>query len=143
MGKRIFSKLDRDYIFAEIGQSDSIMVDDVAEIIRGMGVYDPVVAEELWYRDKARRILASKKDADGVRTMVAAGRSSGEFINLETCKSISKIDAALSQVIEKRDGMNAIIAKGMRRRAELEGQTSLFRDTVDKRTATGGNAVYA
>lgn len=130
MARRIFTQDIKDYIFSEIDRRGSITVDDVAEIINGLHVYDPVTAEAQWYRDKARRLMASRKDAQGVRLLFATGPASGTYINIETCKSLPDVKSVMAQLVEKRDGLNAAIAKGQRRKAELEGQTSLFRSAA-------------
>ena len=129
MAKRIFTQEIKDYIFEEIDRRGSVAVDDVAKIIRDLHVYDPMAAEEQWYRDKARRLMASRKDRNGVRVLFATGPASGTYVNIETCKNLPEVKAVVDQLIEKRDGLNAAIAKGQRRKAELEGQTSLFQNT--------------
>ena len=134
MAKRIFTREIREYIFSEIGRRGFVEVDEVAEIIKGLHVYDPLTAEDQWYRDKARRLMASRKDSNGVRVLFATGPASGTYINIETCRSLSDVTSVVDQLIEKRDGLNAAIAKGRRRKAELEGQTSLFRSAVDGET---------
>lgn len=136
MARKVFTRDIKDYIFSEIDRRGSITVDDVAEIIKGLQVYDPMAAEEQWYRDKARRLMASRKDEQGVRLLFATGPASGTYINIETCKSLPDVKAVMAQLIEKRDGLNAAIAKGQRRKAELEGQTSLFRSKAESPLAT-------
>lgn len=134
MAKRIFTREIREYIFSEIDRRGFVEVDEVAEIIKGLHVYDPLTAEDQWYCDKARRLMASRKDSNGVRVLFATGPASGTYINIETCRSLSDVTSVVDQLIEKRDGLNAAIAKGRRRKAELEGQTSLFRSAVDGET---------
>ena len=134
MAKRIFTREIREYIFSEIDRRGFVEVDEVAEIIKGLHVYDPLTAEDQWYSDKARRLMASRKDSNGVRVLFATGPASGTYINIETCRSLSDVTSVVDQLIEKRDGLNAAIAKGRRRKAELEGQTSLFRSAVDGET---------
>lgn len=134
MAKRIFTREIREYIFSEIDRRGFVEVDEVAEIIKGLHVYDPLTAEDQWYRDKARRLMAPRKDSNGVRVLFATGPASGTYINIETCRSLSDVTSVVDQLIEKRDGLNAAIAKGRRRKAELEGQTSLFRSAVDGET---------
>lgn len=137
MAKRIFTREIREYIYSEIDRRGFVEVDDVAGIIKDLNIYDPLSAEEQWYRDKARRLMASRKDENGVRVLFATGPSSGTYINIETCKSLPDVKSVVEQLIEKRDGLNAAIAKGQRRTAELEGQTSLFAaDTTTSRQAT-------
>lgn len=137
MAKRLFTPEIKEYIYSEIGRHGFVEVDDVAEIIKGLNIYDPLSAEEQWCRDKARRLMASRKDKNGVRVLFATGPASGTYINIETCESLSNVKSVLEQLIEKRDGLNAAIAKGQRRRAELEGQTSLFAaDTTTPRQTT-------
>ncbi len=126
MAKKIFTQDIREYIFSEIDKHGSVNVDDVAEIIKGLHVYDPLAAEDQWCRNKARRLMASRKDENGVRVLFATGPASGTYINIETCKNLPHVNAVVEQLIEKRDGLNAAIVKGQRRKAELEGQTSLF-----------------
>lgn len=71
MAKRIFTQELKDYIFDEIDRRGSVLVDDVAEITKELHVYDPLSAEEQWYRDKARRLMTSRKDKNGVRVLFA------------------------------------------------------------------------
>ena len=137
MAKRLFTPEIKEYIYSEIDRRGFVEVDDVAEIIKGLNIYDPLSGEEQWCRDKARRLMASRKDKNGVRVLFATGPASGTYINIETCESLSNVKSVLEQLIEKRDGLNAAIAKGQRRRAELEGQTSLFAaDTTTPRQTT-------
>lgn len=133
MAKRIFTPEVKDYIFGEIDRRGSVLVNDVAEIIKELHLYDPLTAEEQWYRDKARRLMASRKDRNGVRMLFATGDANGTFINIETCRSLPDVASVVEQLIEKRDGINAAIAKGQRRKAELEGQVSLFLSTATEK----------
>lgn len=126
MGRKIFTQEIKDYIFNEIDKRGSVEVDDVAEIIKELHVYDPLIAEQQWYRNKARRLMASRKDENGVRILFATGPASGTYVNIETCKNLTHVRAVVEQLTEKRDGLNAAIAKGQRRKTELEGQTTLF-----------------
>ena len=71
MAKRIFTREIREYIFSEIDRRGFVEVDEVAEIIKGLHVYDPLTAEDQGYRDKARRLMASSKDSNGVRVLCA------------------------------------------------------------------------
>ena len=138
MAKRIFTQEIKDYIFGEIDRRGSVLVDDVAQIIKELHIYDPLAAENQWYRDKARRLMASRKDKNGVRVLFATGDAKGTFINIETCRSLPDVTSVVEQLIEKRDGINAAIAKGQRRKAELEGQISLFSgSTAEDNEAAG------
>lgn len=131
MARKIFTRDIREYIFSEIDKHGSVDVDDVAAIIKGLHVYDPQAAEDQWCRNKARRLMASRKDKNGVRILFATGPSSGTYINIETCSNLPDVNAVLEQLIEKRDGLNAAIAKSQRRKAELEGQTSFFHSVAE------------
>lgn len=122
MAKRIFTREIKDYVYDEIDRRGSITVDEVAEIIRALNVYDPMVAEERWYRDQARRLMAQRRDAGGMRVLFAPRTAESSYINIETCKDINQVRAVLRQLEEKRDGLNASLAKARRRAAELEGQ---------------------
>lgn len=46
MAKRIFTREIREYIFSEIDRRGFVEVDEVAEIIKGLHVYDPLTAED-------------------------------------------------------------------------------------------------
>lgn len=46
VAKRIFTQEIKDYIYSEIDRRGSITVDEVAVIIKGLGVYDPLAVEE-------------------------------------------------------------------------------------------------
>lgn len=97
MAKRIFTREIREYIFSEIDRRGFVEVDEVAEIIKGLHVYDPLTAEDQWYRDKARRLMASRKDSNGVRVLFATGPASGTYINIETCRSLSDVTSVVDQ----------------------------------------------
>jgi len=126
MAKRIFTREIKDFVYDEIDRRGSITVDVVAEIIRSLNVYDPLAAEERWYRDQARRLMAQRRDAGGMRVLFAPRTAESTYINIETCKDIKQVKAVLRQLEEKRDGLNASLAKARRRAAELEGQMSMY-----------------
>lgn len=143
MAKRLITKEIKARIYDEIERSGNgeVTVDFVSELLRKVLIYDPKAIEKLWYRDKARRLLAQKRDESGVRIMFATQRTDcGVYINIETCKDLSKVRAVKSQLEDKYAGIAASIAKAKRRVAELEGQTSLFRspttETGQQRAAT-------
>lgn len=129
MAKRIITREIKDRIYDEIQRldSDEVTVDFVVGLLRQILIYDPKMVEEQWYRDKARRLLAQRRDESGVRVMFATQEPErGVFINIETCKDLSKVRAVKAQLEDKYAGIAASIAKAKRRVEELEGQTSLF-----------------
>jgi len=136
MAKRIFTRESKDFGYDEIDRRGSITVDVVAEIIRSLNVYDPLAAEERWYRDQARRLMAQRRDAGGMRVLFAPRTAESTYINIETCKDIKQVKAVLRQLEEKRDGLNASLAKARRRAAELEGQMSMY-ETAEPPKAAG------
>lgn len=106
MAKRIFTREIREYIFSEIDRRGFVEVDEVAEIIKGLHVYDPLTAEDQWYRDKARRLMASRKDSNGVRVLFATGPASGTYIGAETGNRAGKITpekAWVDNIVEAAD----------------------------------------
>lgn len=129
MAKRIITREIKDRIYDEIQRldSDEVTVDFVVGLLRQILIYDPKMVEEQWYRDKARRLLAQRRDESGVRVMFATQEPErGVFINIETCKDLSKVRAVKAQLEDKYAGIAASIAKAKRRVEELEGQTTLF-----------------
>lgn len=129
MAKRIITREIKDRVYDEIQRldSDEVTVDFVVGLLRQILIYDPKMVEEQWYRDKARRLLAQRRDESGVRVMFATQEPErGVFINIETCKDLSKVRAVKAQLEDKYAGIAASIAKAKRRVEELEGQTSLF-----------------
>lgn len=126
MTRKIFTQEVKDYIYGEIDRRGSITVDEVALIIKKLGVYDPLATEEQWYRDKARRLMAQRKDSGGVRVLYAPRTARATYINIETCDDPILVNAVLRQLIDKQEGLNAPIMKARRRAAELLGQTSLY-----------------
>lgn len=134
MAKRIITREIKDRIYDEIQRldSDEVTVDFVVGLLRQILIYDPKMVEEQWYRDKARRLLAQRRDESGVRVMFATQEPErGVFINIETCKDLSKVRAVKAQLEDKYAGIAASIAKAKRRVEELEGQTSLFQTVPD------------
>lgn len=127
MAKRIFTQEIKDYVYDEIDRRGSITVDEVAEIIKTLNVYDPLAAENRWYRDQARRLMAQRRGAGGSRILFAPRTAEPTYINIETCNDLVKVNAVLRQLEEKRDGLNASLAKARRRATELEGQMSLYK----------------
>ena len=133
MATRRFTKEIKKYVFTEICRHEHVSVEDVAEIIKGLHIYDSTAEEDKWCRDKARKLMASWKDKEGVRILFAAGAASGEFINIETCKDLSKRSATRYQLAMKRRGLDAAIEKNDRYTAILIGQTPLYVNTFTKR----------
>lgn len=134
MTKRLITKEIRARIYDEIERSGNgeVTVDFVSELLRKVLVYDPQLVEEQWYRDKARRLLAQRRDESGVRIMFATQETDqGVYINIETCKDLRKVRAVKAQLEDKYAGIAASIAKAKRRVEELEGQTSLFRPQAE------------
>lgn len=137
MGKRIFTKEVNNWILSEAlqrmptleRQDTSLFLDIVVELIREMQVYDPVVAEEQWYKNKARKVIASIKGNDGLRKFFSTRPASKEFVNIETCGDISKLNAVGYQLTKKKDGLNRDIKKNDRRKEQLTGQTPLHQKT--------------
>lgn len=133
MATRHFTKEIKDYILSEIARYDSVSVDDIAKIIYDLHVYNAETAEFQWCRDKARRLMASWKDKDGIRVLFAAGPMSGKFINIETCSEVAKLNAVDLQLTKKRNGLNAAIEKNDRCKAALTRQAPLYHSTFTKR----------
>lgn len=132
MATRHFTKEIKDYILSEIARHDLVSVDDIAKIIYDLHIYNAEIAEFQWCRDKARRLMASWKDKDGIRVLFAAGPASGKFINIETCADVAKLNAVDFQLTKKRNGMNAAIEKNDRCKAALAGQAPLYHSTFTK-----------
>ena len=132
MAKSLFTKEIKDYILSEIARHDLVSVDDIAKIIYDLHIYNAETAEFQWCRDKARRLMASWKDKDGIRVLFAAGPASGKFINIETCQSLPNVNAAINQMVAKRDGMEVSIAKGYRQKDYLEGKTKISHSTFTR-----------
>ena len=129
MAKRIITKEIKERVYDEIRRldSDEVTVDFVVELLRKILIYDPKMVEEQWYRDRARRLLAQRRDESGIRIMFATQEpSQGIYINIETCKDLSKVRAVKSQLADKYAGIGASLAKASRRVEELEGQINLF-----------------
>lgn len=126
MGKRLFDKEIVDYIFDEMDRRGYALVDEVAEIIKPLGLYDPVHGEEQWCKDKARRLLASRRNKRGTRTVFAVVDGDGKFIDLRTAKKLEDLDGVIRQLTSKRDGIDSSIKEALRHKAEIEGQTSMF-----------------
>lgn len=126
MAKRLFDKEVVNYIFDEMDRRGYALVDEVAEIIKPLGLYDPVHGEEQWCKDKARRMLASRKSKSGTRTVYAVDKGDGKFIDLRTAKKVDDLDGVIRQLTSKRDGIDFSIKEALRHKAEIEGQTSMF-----------------
>ena len=133
MAKSLFTKEIKDYILSEIARHDLVSVDDIAKIIYDLHIYNAETAEFQWCRDKARRLMASWKDKDGIRVLFAAGPASGKFINIETCFDVAKLNAVDFQLTKKRNGLNAAIEKNDRCKAALTGKAPLYYSTFTKR----------
>ena len=127
MATRHFTKEIKDYILSEIARHDLVSVDDIAKIIYDLHIYNAETAEFQWCRDKARRLMASWKDKDGIRVLFAAGPASGKFINIETCSEVAKLNAVELQLTKKRNGLNTAIEKNDRCKAALTGKAPLRR----------------
>ena len=112
---------------ASVDKNSPVILDTVVELIKEMHVYDPVAAEEQWYKNKARKVIASIKDNDGLRRFFSARPVSREFVNIETCTDISKLNAVGYQLTKKKDGLSRGIKKTEQCKARLTGKTPLRR----------------
>lgn len=133
MAERRFTKEIKAYIRSEALRSGTVRVEDVAQIIKSLHMYDPTSAEIQWCMTKARKLMASWKDQQGIRVLFAAGPASGEFINIESCSEIAKLNAVDLQLTQKRNGLNAAIEKNDRCKAALTGQAPLYKHTFTNR----------
>ena len=131
MAKRIFTKEIKEYILSEIRQRGAVSAEDVAEIIRGLHIYDPVSAEIQWCKARVRQLMTTWKDKDGIRILFATGTGDAEFVNIETCQVPSQLDAVEYQLTKKKDGINRALKKNDRCKAALTGQTPLYRERED------------
>ncbi len=120
--EKAISRQARKYIKDQIRALGFTTVDDVAQLVAPHYSFDPIKAREREIKAHARRMLASVRDEDGKRAVLAVKNSPGRYINIDNCKDAVDVQRVLEQLMDKRDGLNISIRKGMRRYGELAGQ---------------------
>lgn len=134
MARRIFTQDIKDYIFSEIDRSGSITVDDVAEIIKGLHVYDPVTAEAQYAQASVEGYVEGAEDAAD-----AAAASAAAAANSASAAAGSASDAAGSaQTAKQYSGKPPVIQDGTWWTWNAETQKY-----VDTHEAARGNLMYA
>ncbi len=109
----------------------SVSAEEVAAIIKDLHIFDPVAAEDQWCKDRARRLIASWKDEDGIRVLFATGTGGAEYINIETCQEPFKLAAVRHQLTQKKNGINRAIQKNGRRMSVLTSRFPVFREVQE------------
>jgi len=130
MGRQIaISSEAREYITDEIERRGLVEVGDIAVLVEKHYQFDPLKAREREIKAWARRLLGSLKAQDGTREVLAVKGSPGLFAHLGTCHDSKIVDAIIKQLTEKRNGLDVTLKMAERRKAEIEGQQSLFEAT--------------
>lgn len=95
----------------------TLKIDDVENMIDEYGGEPDV--EKLIKADRrrtARRYIASSKDENNIRNVLAIDDRSGTYIVLDQCDDVEKIEAVIAQLSRKVSGINNTIRKARRRR---------------------------
>jgi hypothetical protein len=119
----------REYIEAKIEADGVVTVDEVRQIIHPYYQFDPVLSRERKEKVYARRLLAKRRDLNGVRTCFATKdpEHPEEYVDIEHTTDLRKLDGVIKQLVARRSGLDAPIRKAMRKRKQIVGQIS-FKD---------------
>ncbi len=131
---RVLSKEAREYIVSELREKGEMTKSEIVEFIRPHCSFDPLALQEQALNREANYIIRSIRDEQGVRTVFIL-RSEDAVVDVESCRTYSKVAAVEQQLAKKLDGITASHRKAQRRMAELTGQLSLFDDAP--KTAAG------
>ncbi|MBR2132241.1 MAG: hypothetical protein IJ955_06850 [Oscillospiraceae bacterium] len=115
----------REYIIEKIKEDGIVTVEGVANVVDKYYQFDPKRSREREVAAYARRLLASLKDCNGNRTLIAVKGDPGIYIDLDKCSDRYKLRKAVEQLTDKRNGLERDIIKGRRRIAEIEGQLTM------------------
>jgi len=100
-----------------INRMEKIQISDVIEIIRPLYTFTPAELIERELKSKARYILKSFKDNDGVRIFFAD--SEGTYINVEKSEDVEDLNKVKRQLSIKHSGINFAMKKVKTRLKEL------------------------
>lgn len=128
------SREARKHILDKVFERGETTIDEVVEEIDPLYEFDAQRAREREVANYARRILASAKSSDGVRTVLAVEGEPGQYVNIETCRDPVRMKKVTAQLDRKWKGIGRTRTKARRTLAQLEGQLSLF-DTVHDKEA--------
>ncbi len=120
------SKDAREYIKEQIKERGLVTVEEVTDLVFSKYCFDAKQARIREVNNYSRRLLASIKDQNGVRTVLAVKGSPGLFADITTCRSIPVLDQIDRQLTEKIEGTIKPRNMVRKRKSELLGQYSLF-----------------
>lgn len=114
------------YIEAKIEEAGVVTVDEVRQIIHPYYRFDPVMAREREEKNYARRLLAKRRDDNGVRTCFSTRdpEHPEEYVDVEHVTDLHKLDGVIRQLMAKRNGLDGPIRKALRKRRQIAGQMS-------------------
>lgn len=123
MARNIAVSLEaRQYILQQIRKEGIVTVSGVAEIVGKYYQFDPRKSFKQDVERYSRRLLASQRDSNGDRTLIAVKGEPGVYVDLDRCRDTVRLKKAVEQLTDRVAGLERNISKGRRRIAEVEGQ---------------------
>lgn len=122
---RKISKEAYELIIRMIKENGSMSTDEVVELARPHYDFDPRAARERELRRYVGTLMRRQRDESGARTMFLEKKRS-EIIDIEHCDDLAKLTAVASQLRANTAGSYRSYRKAAKRKAELEGQVSMF-----------------
>ncbi len=121
----IISREARQYIVEQLHDRGEMTKSEVMELVRPHCSFDVAVLQEQAIGRLVSGIIHSVRDSTGARSAFLI-RGENTVVDLETCRSLSKISAVEAQLLKQLDGIRASHRKAQRRREELAGQIDMF-----------------
>lgn len=129
--KKVLSREDRsEFVIANFGRKFTL--EEVVKFIRDRIVLDEKEVLENAWKNKARGLISSFKDADGVRMIAAFNDApAGEprkmvYQAIDTCYDTEVLDRQIQNMEKTREGAAKTIKKARERKQAVENQVDLY-----------------
>ena len=126
---QVISREAKQYIKDKLIENGEMSKSEIMEIVRPHCSFDLLALQEKELGRIVSTIVRSVRDHTGTR-VAFFDKGADTVIHLETCTSLPKVVAIEEQLAKQMQGIAASHKKAERRRQELSGQTTFFRERV-------------
>lgn len=124
--QELLSKEAKIFILKQIEEdAGEISIDDVMDLVRPHFIFDYQLSREQAIRRKAKNLIASIKDEQGIRRVFSKGNN--VYVDVDTTKDEDALRYIEEELEKKYASLSASRKKVSNRRRVLEGQMQLFK----------------